>query len=654
MKNFTRPLVVLFILVFSQMFAMAQTVKSESVVLENKKRIPASVFFAQPGRTMVTISPDGLYLAYLAPFKETLNLFVEPVNGGTPVRLSMQSGNPVECYQWASEEVICFQLASADFNTKAVFAAQISAPEDARMISTESMDARLIHMNAVSAGAFHFMQKSPDSSGFDLVNFNFEFGALTTVNSGKGSGIYQYFVGYDGGRTVALESAGVMNRLLFVEGQGRLKKVMEYPATNTFIPVAFDLDNKTSILAISDINRKNAALVRLDYLNGNMSKVLLEEENYDVVKTHNNLGSTNVLEVELMGEKMQVKAFNSAYEKIREEIAAKIENKAPFVLDCVDRKGNNFIVHTFGPRHAPVYYRYNAPNKELKLVANTNRDLVPLYLADMNPAKFVNRDGNEVAGAIVRPHAGSIQAPVVIYLPESPEKKVLNEYNPEIQFLVNSGFVVWVVDYMGNDLCREKLSVGDGAAWAQLMRDDLIDVAKYLIQQGTAHPDKISIFAQGLAGPMVASALITQPDLFCSAVYSNAVFDYSGFFNGHTMMARDHSPVVELLKLNNSLASYPNVISGNMPIKQPLLFISSNYDECFSAQQSNEAAVALARTGNTPEIIAVEDGHDIFREENKIIVWDGVVDFLKRNHKEKSNNGGSDRVVPDRNATDRK
>lgn len=630
MNKCFRGLVLISAIILSDTISIAQTTKTESVVIETKKRMPASVIFGQPEKTMVTISPDGNYLAYLAPFKETLNLFVEPVNGGTPVRLSLQAGNPVEAYQWATNEHICFQAASSDFTSRAVYAAHIHTPESAWMISDESMDARLLRMNAFSRGGFHFMQKVLRKEGYSLCQYDFETNLRNTLASGEGTGIYEYFVGFDGNRIVALANIGVSNQLLLIESASGMKKVFEFPAAKTFVPVALDTENKTCILAISNINRKNTALVSLDFYTGKENRVVFEKSGFDVLRTHNNLGSVSVLEMELMAEKIQVKALNSNYETVRAEISEKLDAKSSFVLDCADQKGNNFIIHTTGSRYAPDYYRYNLPNKELKLISNTSRDLIPNYLSEITVAKYVNRDGKEVEASIVLPHSGSIQAPVIIYLPESPDKNILPEYNPEIQFLVNNGFVVWIFDYAGNGQYYEKLMSGETEGWAQLVERDIIDAAKHLIKLGTAHPDKVTILAQGLAGPLAINAMAAEPKVFSCGVFLNAVFDYSGFLNGNTIMVRDSHPFVGLLKQNDQLMNRGSLLHGKIQVQQPMLFIYSNYDECFASSQSNDAAVASARLGNTPEIFAVEDAHELYRTENKVMVWDQTVEFIKR------------------------
>jgi hypothetical protein len=614
--------------------ASAQDVKSESFLLDQKKSIPPSVFFAIPQKTAVTVSPDGRYLAYLAPYKETLNLFVEPIGGGEPLRLSAQSIQPVEDYQWANDETICYQVSSSDFTIKSIYASRISDPENRIMISGDGMDARLLRMNAVGMGVFHFMQKAPSKGGYDLCYADMIHGTISVAYSGEGSAIYDYFVGFDGGRTIALDLVENEIRLLNLEGPGRMQKVSFFPADRIFIPVAFDADNKSGIIAISNVQRSNAVLVSYDFQKGKEIKVIAEVPNCSILRTNNNLGSSKVLEVEYFGSKTGVKPIDPNYEKVRTEIASKLSDKTQFVLDNVDRQGNFFIIHTVGARVAPFYYKYNAANKELKEIVKTNRDLTPIYLTDITQTSFVNRDGKEVKASVLLPHSGSKQAPVVIYIPQDPGFSIYEQYNPELQLLANKGFVVWVVHFKGNSDNASKLIAGDLSAWTEAFTKDLIDAAKHLVTTGIAHPDKISLIANGFAGPFAMRAMSLEPDLFLSGVFMNAVFDMKAFLSSNSGIARNPDQTWVLIKNGSNqfegLGSFGNVISGSVTVKQPLLFAFANYDEYFPSSQSNDASVALAKMGNAPEIVSVDDGHDLHVIDNKIHFWESTIEFLNR------------------------
>ncbi|MEM6929176.1 MAG: S9 family peptidase, partial [Myxococcota bacterium] len=61
--------------------------------------IPRAVLFGDPDRSRVTISPDGRWIAFLAPVDGIVQLFVRPVDG-TERPLTAHSGAGVRDYHW--------------------------------------------------------------------------------------------------------------------------------------------------------------------------------------------------------------------------------------------------------------------------------------------------------------------------------------------------------------------------------------------------------------------------------------------------------------------------------------------------------------------------------------------------------------------------
>ncbi len=60
--------------------------------------------FAPPTRTQATISPDGTRIAYLAPWKDRLNVWVEDVDGGREARcVTADETRSVIDYQWTDD-----------------------------------------------------------------------------------------------------------------------------------------------------------------------------------------------------------------------------------------------------------------------------------------------------------------------------------------------------------------------------------------------------------------------------------------------------------------------------------------------------------------------------------------------------------------------
>ncbi|MCP3812197.1 S9 family peptidase, partial [Mycobacteriaceae bacterium Msp059] len=58
-------------------------------------------FFSPPERTAAKISPDGTRIAYLAPWKNRLNVWVQDLDGDTPPRcVTADEARSVYIYAW--------------------------------------------------------------------------------------------------------------------------------------------------------------------------------------------------------------------------------------------------------------------------------------------------------------------------------------------------------------------------------------------------------------------------------------------------------------------------------------------------------------------------------------------------------------------------
>ena len=62
--------------------------------------IPRRVFFGNPDRTSVRISPDGSHLSYLAPHQGVLNVWVENLDGTGARPATQATKRPIRRYFW--------------------------------------------------------------------------------------------------------------------------------------------------------------------------------------------------------------------------------------------------------------------------------------------------------------------------------------------------------------------------------------------------------------------------------------------------------------------------------------------------------------------------------------------------------------------------
>src|SRR6478609_5576429 len=86
---------------------------------EDATLTPRTVFFSNPDRTRVRISPDGKSLAFLANENNVLNVFVGPVNDPTKAKaVTHEPKRNLRLYEWSqdSKYILWFQDKDGDEN----------------------------------------------------------------------------------------------------------------------------------------------------------------------------------------------------------------------------------------------------------------------------------------------------------------------------------------------------------------------------------------------------------------------------------------------------------------------------------------------------------------------------------------------------------
>ncbi len=62
--------------------------------------IPVRDFFRHPERGYFRISPDGKTLAFMQPYERRMNIYIQPLAGGEPVRLTSESARDIPDHFW--------------------------------------------------------------------------------------------------------------------------------------------------------------------------------------------------------------------------------------------------------------------------------------------------------------------------------------------------------------------------------------------------------------------------------------------------------------------------------------------------------------------------------------------------------------------------
>src|SRR4030095_3224072 len=75
---------------------------------ERPREIPLKDFFKNPEKVSYSISPNGKYIAYLAPYNSRLNIFVQHIGSSLSKRITGTEERDILHYFWGNDRTILF------------------------------------------------------------------------------------------------------------------------------------------------------------------------------------------------------------------------------------------------------------------------------------------------------------------------------------------------------------------------------------------------------------------------------------------------------------------------------------------------------------------------------------------------------------------
>jgi dipeptidyl aminopeptidase/acylaminoacyl peptidase len=203
---------------------------------------------------------------------------------------------------------------------------------------------------------------------------------------------------------------------------------------------------------------------------------------------------------------------------------------------------------------------------------------------------------------------------------------------PEVQMLVDAGFLVGMVNYRG--------SIGYGRRWRDHIIgnigfpevEDTVAGLDDLVARGIADPARAVIGGWSWGGYVTLLALGTHPDRFAAGVAGVPVGDYMASYDDSapSLQAYDRS------LLGGVVHDLPELVRERSPItyvdrvRAPVLvLIGENDTRCVPGQAFNYVD-ALRRAGGDVEVYTYGEGHSSYVVEEELRQWRAVLDFLRR------------------------
>ncbi len=610
--------------------------------------IDRELFFGNPEISGAQISPDGRFISFLKPWKDTRNLWVkkveEPYDAAKLVTADPK--RPIPGYFWSrdSRYILFVQDKDGDENYN-VYAVN---PADQPASGAEVPPARNV-TDAKGARAFIYARpigdpdviyvglNDRDAAWHDLYRVTISTGERTLLrrNTDKIAG---WVFDREGKLRLAVRTADNGDtEILRVDDQAFVK-VYSCTVFEGCDPLAFHKDGTRVYMRTNKGDRDLSELTLFDPATGqeefverdplkrvDLSGAFFSDRTGDLLATQYVEDGTRWY--------FKDKALEADYEWIKKQLPGMEIGLAGATSD--ERR---WMIVASSDREPGARYLFDRDKKTLKREYRAFEKLPREALAERKPIRFKSTDGLEIPGYLTLPKGVPAKNLPLLVVPHGgPWARDAWGYDSMAQFFANRGYAVLQPNFRGSTGYGKKFLNAGNNQWGEKMQDDLTAGAKHLVAEGAADPKRIGILGGSYGGYATLAGVAFTPDLYAAAVSivgpSNLLtllesippYWEAGRKMFHMRMGDPTTPE------GKKQLERQSPLNSAAKIRTPLLVVQGANDPRVKKAESDQIVIALRDRGFPVEyLVAPDEGHGFARPVNNMAMFAAIEKFLTK------------------------
>jgi len=608
----------------------------ENSPVEQVQKLPLEYFFKKPEKSEYHLSPDGKLVAFLQPWENRINVFVQDLSNGSIRRLTSRKERDVLKVIWVNNFRLLYVYDPVGNENYQLFSLDLSGQNEHALTPDPKVKSILVHeMQTDSLHILAGMNKR-DNTAFDIYKINVYTGSAELVTPNPGKAVDWCFDNNDNLR-IMMVTDGVSMDMLYRSGpEAPFEKILSTNFKENFFPLQFTEDNRF-VYATSNLGRDKRAIVLVDPASGREIKTIYEHPDFDVYDLLSSTKRNKITGVVYIKDKKEHRFFDNE----QRELQKKLERELPGLEVIIQERSKDeqtTLIRTYSDRSRGAYYHYKQKTGALSKLSEISPWLDEKQMAVVSPIKYFSRDSVLIRGYLTLPVGRkAVHLPTIVMPHGGPSTRDVWSFNSSAQFLANRGYAVLQVNYRGSIGYGRQFYEAGFREWGGMIVDDIIDGVDWLISENIADSSRISIFGYSFGGYLALQMMIREPDKFCCAVAQSPIVNIFSFLNS---IPSYWEPMREMLyeqignpETDKEMLTSWSPLFNTQKINKPVLLIHGRQDVKTPCADTEEFAAQLRQQGVEVDLMILEDeGHQIIKEENNIKIYTEIEKFLSSRH----------------------
>jgi dipeptidyl aminopeptidase/acylaminoacyl peptidase len=599
--------------------------------------IDRELIFGNPEIAGEQLSPDGKFLAFQKPWKDTRNIYVKGVNEPFSAArlLTTETKRPLAGFLWSRDGKYVLYVKDNDgdenYNVYAVDpsakpAAGADAPASRDLTGLKGVRVELVDVPKNDPDVVYIGLNDRDKAWHDLYKLKISTGEKTLMRKNT-ERIEGWQFDLQGNLRLATRSAENGDTEILRVDPDKFTKIYSCSVFETCGVIRFQKDGKRAYMQTN--KGAGVDLTALALLDPETGKTEIVES--DPLKKVDFGGAffneaTDELAFTYYEEDrpryyFKDKGFGADFKWLDGKFPGKEVNLSSTTLD-----EQTWLVSASSDTEPGETYLFDRKNHKLALQYKIREKLPRESLAEMRPVHYKSSDGLEIPAYLTLPKGVPAKnLPTIIFPHGGPWGRDVWGYNGYAQFFANRGYAVLSMNFRGSTGYGKKFLDAGNNEWGRKMQDDVTWGVKYLVDEGIADPKRVGIFGGSYGGYATLAGVAFTPDTYAAAV------DLFGPANLITLLDSIPPYWESIRQMFYQRMGNPSTPEGKAllverspltsasKIKTPLMIAQGANDPRVNHAESEQIVIALRDRGFPVEYLLIPDeGHGFARPVNNM------------------------------------